>query len=244
MKGMNPWLLRQPDPLATARIFCIPYSGTGAGMYNRWPSSVGSVELVPVQLPGRANRMREQAPTTYEELAEHLVAGLEPYLDRPYGFFGHCGSALAAYQAAVQVEATGSAVPGHLFISSQVAPQDGPTGRFLELDDDGLTNELRIMIEERGGNPSPEVLEVALEVLRADIEVNKRYVVPDPVRLTMPITTIGWSEDREVQHHTMSGWDRCGDTDHHVLPGAHYRFLDGPTELFELFAAGLGAKGA
>jgi surfactin synthase thioesterase subunit len=242
MKGMNPWLLRRIDPLATARVFCIPYSGCGAGMYGDWPSAVGGVELVPVQLPGRENRMREQAPATYEELAVDLVAGLAPYLDRPFGFFGHCGSALAACQAAVQVETTGSAVAGQLFVSSQVAPQDGPAGRFLRLDDDGLTAELRILFEERGGSPSPDMLDLALEVLRADIEVNKRYIVPDPVRLTMPITTIGWSADREVQHHTMSGWDRCGSTDHHVLPGEHYRFLDGPPELFGLFAARLGVS--
>ncbi|MFG2421465.1 thioesterase II family protein [Streptomyces sp. NPDC048448] len=244
MTGTNPWLLRQPDPLAATRVFCIPYSGCGAGMYGHWPSSVGGVEILPVQLPGRENRMREQTPDTYEELAVDLVAGLAPYLDRPFGFFGHCGSALTAYQAAVQAEATGSTVPGHLFVSSQVAPQDGPTGRFLELDDDGLTEELRILIEARGGNPSPEVLELALEILRTDIEVNKRYVVPDPVRLTMPITTIGWSEDREVRHDTMGGWSRCGDTDHHVLQGKHYRFLDGPPEFFDLFATGLGVKGA
>lgn len=240
MNRMNPWLVRRIDPLATARVFCIPYSGCGAGMYGSWPTSVGGVELVPVQLPGRENRLREQAPATYEELAVSLVAGLEPYFDRPFGFFGHCGSALAAYQAAVQVEATGSAAPGHLFVSSQVAPQDGPTGRFLELDDDGLIAELHILFKERGASPSPEMLDLALEVLRADIEVNKRYVVPDPVRLTMPITAIGWSADREVPHPTMYGWSRCGETDHHVLAGEHYRFLDGPPELFGLFAARLG----
>ncbi|MEU3056963.1 thioesterase II family protein [Streptomyces griseus] len=240
MNGINPWLLRQPDPLATARVFCIPYSGCGAAMYGSWPSGAGGVELVPVQLPGRENRMREKTPATYEELAANLVAGLAPYFDRPYGFFGHCGSALAAYQAAVEAESTGLAAPGHLFVSSQVAPQDGPAGRFLELDDDGLTAELRVLIEERGGTPSPDVLELALEVLRADIEVNKRYVVPTPVRLTMPITTIGWSDDSEVRHDAMGGWDRCGDVDHHVLTGAHYRFLEGPPELFGLFASRLG----
>ena len=241
MNRLSPWLLRRPDPFAGARVFCIPYSGCGASLYVHWPATVGGVEIVPVQLPGRESRLREKSPATYEELAADMVANLAPYLDRPYGFFGHCGSALLAYQAAVQAEATGTAAPGHLFISSQVAPQDGPTGRFLELDDDGLIAELRILIAQRGGTPSPDVLDLALEVLRSDIETNKRYVVPDPPRLTMPITTIGWTEDREVGHHTMGGWKRCGDTEHHVLPGAHYRFLDGPPELFALFAAGLGA---
>ena len=240
MNRLSPWLLRRPDPFAGARVFCIPYSGCGASLYVRWPATVGGVEIVPVQLPGRESRLREKSPATYEELAADLVAGLAPYLDRPYGFFGHCGSALAAYQAAVEVESTGSAVPGHLFISSQVAPQDGPTGRFLELDEAGLMAELRILNEGRGGTVSPDMLDLALEILRDDIEVNKRYVVPDPVRLAMPITTIGWSEDREVPHDTMGGWDRCGETEHHVLAGAHYRFLEGPPELFGLFADRLG----
>jgi surfactin synthase thioesterase subunit len=237
--GKNRWLLRRPDPLVQARLFCIPYSGCGASMYRQWPLQHRGVEFCPVQLPGRENRMRDPSPETYQELAAELAEAVTPYLDVPYGFFGHCGSALTAYEACSWLERAGNRPAARLFISSQVAPQDGPAGRFLTLDDNGLTAELRTLICKLGGNPADDILELARDILRADIEVNKRYVVPAPARLAAPITTIGWTDDCEVDHRTMGGWTACGEVTLALLPGGHYRFLDCPAELLDTFAEGL-----
>jgi surfactin synthase thioesterase subunit len=237
-QGKNRWLLRRPDPLAQARLFCVPYSGCGASMYRNWPQRHRGVEFCPVQLPGRENRMRDPSPETYQELAAALAEAVTPYLDVPYGFFGHCGSAPTAYEACSWLERTGNQA-ARLFISSQVAPQDGPAGRFLTLDDTGLTAELRTLILKLGGNPAPDILELALDVLRADVEVNKRYVVSAPARLAAPITAVGWADDREVDHRAMGGWTACGDVTFALFPGGHFRFLDGPAELLDIFAEGL-----
>jgi len=96
MPADSPWFLTSLSSEATARLFCFPYSGCGASMYRAWPRWVGSVEIVPLQLPGRENRMREPHYGTYEKLASALVADIGPYLDRPYALFGHCGGALPA----------------------------------------------------------------------------------------------------------------------------------------------------
>ena len=85
------WLLRNPSPDSAARVFCLPYSGCGASMYHRWPRFLGDVEVCPVQLPGRENRLREPSAETYQELAERLIPALRPQLDRPFALFGHCG---------------------------------------------------------------------------------------------------------------------------------------------------------
>jgi len=236
----NRWLPRTPSPTAHARVFLIPYSGCGASMYRRWPQARAGLEFVPIELPGHESRFAEAVVGSYEELASLMVAGLEPYLDVPFGFFGHCGSALAAYQTSVELVTTGKPAPAAVFVSSEVAPQDGPAGRFLTMDDAELGAELEKLIRELGGTPSAELVELYLEVLRADVATNRRYVVPEPVRLPCPIMAIGWTGDEEIPHATMTGWPACGETTSVVLEGGHHRFIEAPHELLDLMGAALG----
>lgn len=234
------WLMREPSRTAPSRLFCIPYSGCGASMYRSWPRGTGAVEICPLQPPGRENRIREEAHDTYQSLADDLVDALAPYLDRPFGFFGHCSSALAAYETTVRLARRGLPPPSRLFVSSQVAPQDGPAGSILELDDDGLRERLRTMLGEMGSAPAPDLVELSLEVLRRDVEANRRYVVAEPTWIDVPVTAIGWSDDHEVPATAMSGWAECAPTTFEVLEGDHYAFSEAPAPLRTLVARDLG----
>src|SRR5690606_4881738 len=168
--GRNPWLPHRPSADAAARVFLIPYSGCGASMYRQWPRSWQGVNFVPVELPGHETRFAEPNFSTYQELAQAMIPGLEEYLDVPFAFFGHCGSALAAYEVSAELARTGRPVASQLYVSSQVAPQDGPAGRFLAMDDTELRAELESLMRRMGGDPNPELLSFYLEILRADVE--------------------------------------------------------------------------
>ncbi|AEW99315.1 thioesterase II family protein [Streptantibioticus cattleyicolor] len=229
------WLLHEPSAEAAARLFCLPYSGCGASMYRRWPRRVGGVEVCAVQPPGRENRFREEPYPTYEAMADDLAEALLPYLDRPFAFFGHCASALPGYETALRLAERGHPVPVRLFVSSQVAPHQGPHGRFLRMSDEELAVELRDLVVRLGGSPRPDLIELSLTVLRADVEANKRYRPPRPRRLPCPVTTLGWTEDHEVDHRLMDGWAECGEVTKRLLDGPHYGFLDAPEELLAAF---------
>jgi surfactin synthase thioesterase subunit len=239
---MSRWFLRSPDAQASARLFCLPYSGCGASMYRRWPQMAGGLEICPVQLPGRENRLREDPPYTFQELAISLAEALLPYLDRPFSFFGHCASALPGYEVALRLAARGYPTPARVFVSSQVAPHQGPHGRFLRMTEQELRQELRELIVQAGGKPLPSLLDMSLEVLRADIAMNLRYRPAEPVRLACPITAIGWRQDAEVDPALMAGWADCGETVFRLLDGEHYRFMEAPPELLEIFRTDLGAR--
>ncbi|WP_019925392.1 thioesterase II family protein [Nocardia sp. BMG111209] len=228
------WLQREPAAAAAARVFCIPHAGCGAGVFGNWPAVRAGVEFLPIELPGRLARFGETMPATFEELAADLTAGLRPYLDVPYAFFGHCWSALVAYEATAQLERSGGPPPRRLYVSSQLAPQDGPVGKMLGMDDAELSTELEAMIREQGNTPHPELVAIYLKVLRADVEMSRRYVVPDPPRLDCPIVAIGWTEDEDVAPALMAGWPVCGDTGFARFPGRHHRFVDAPDELLNL----------
>lgn len=235
------WFLREPSPDAHARVFLLPYSGCGASMYRQWPSAYEGVEFVPVQLPGRENRLREKPFRTYQELGGVLAGVLGPHLDRPWALFGHCSAALASYETALQAVGRGARPPRRLFVSSEVAPQDGPYGRHLQMNDEELTEELRTLIVQSGGTPLPTFIGMTLGVLRGDIEVNRRYHLADPPRLPCPVTAIGWSGDVGMEPERMTGWAACGEMEQVVFDGGHYGFIEGPEKLLRLLADGVTA---
>jgi surfactin synthase thioesterase subunit len=236
------WLLRQPDPEAGVRLFCFPYSGSGATMYERWPRRFGDVEVCPVQPPGRQNRIREPHYETYEQLAAGLIEFLSPHLDRPFAFFGHCSGALPGVEVTRQLAAAGLPLPRRLFVSAQVAPHDGPYGRLLELEREELRDELAHIIVSMGGQPSDALLDLGLNLLVKDVEANKRYVVPGPLDLPCGITAIGWNDDREIPTQLMGGWRASSANCRYVLlDGGHFEFLGAPPALLAEIARDLEA---
>lgn len=134
-------------------------------------------------------------------------------------------------------------MPRCLFVSSQVAPQDGPFGRFLRLDDEELTRELERLIRATGGVPEPSLIEMSLTVLRADLAANRRYFSAEPPDLGCPVTAIGWTADDEVPAERMTGWARCSDRARLVvLAGRHYEFLGAPPALLAELARDFAAE--
>lgn len=241
MRRPQKWLIREPAADSAARLFCIPYSGCGASMYRQWPQFIDGIEICPVQLPGRENRMREAAYGTYEEMADGLVEGLEPYLDRPFGFFGHCGAALAAAETTIRLAARGLPVPARLFLSSQVAPHDPPYGRLLGMTHDQLRDELHRLFAEMGTTPPEDLVDLAHGILITDMEATRRYGHDAPVKLASPITAIGWTRDIDVPAELIRGWSDCAPTTFEVLDGVHYAFLDAPEALRDVVRRDLGA---
>ncbi|WP_410598237.1 thioesterase II family protein [Amycolatopsis sp. lyj-90] len=235
-------LLRKPRADSAARLFCFPYSGVGASMYNRWPAFAGPAEICFVQPPGRENRIKEPHYGTYEELAGQLADQLLPYFDRPFGFFGHCGGALPGFALALHLWERGLPTPDRLFLSSQVSPHDGPFGRFLELTNAELATELTAFVGQLGGNASPDMIAMGLRVLRKDVDANKAYHLDTPVKLPSTIHAIGWSDDVEIRPEQSTGWAEYAEPGRFrqvVLEGEHHAFLHAPPALVDELGTGM-----
>ncbi|WP_329314360.1 thioesterase II family protein [Streptomyces sp. NBC_01262] len=229
------WLLRKPSQDATARVFCFPYSGVGASMFNQWPQWIGTAEVCPLQLPARENRVREKHYGTYEALAESLIEPLLPYLDRPFVFFGHCAGSLPAFETALRLADLGLPAPRQLVVSAQVAPHHCPHDRFLDMDEEELGEELSYLVRKRGGTPHPLLIELTLDVLRQDLNANRVYRRDRPAHLPTGITVLHWADDTEVTPAQIQGWrDYSEDVSFPVLDGGHYEFLSAPHPLLEL----------
>jgi surfactin synthase thioesterase subunit len=108
------------------------------------------------------------------------------------------------------------------------------------MSDEALAEEVANLIVQLGGKPRPDLVDLSLGILRADVEANKRYRPAEPTRLPCPITAFGWRHDVEVDHTLMSGWSDCGETTFRVFDGEHYRFMDGPSELLDALVVDMG----
>lgn len=238
------WLLRIPDDDAEARIFCFPYSGVGGSMFSRWPRRIGRVEVCPLQLPARENRIREPHFGTYEQLADAIAEFLLSFVDRPFALFGHCAGALPAYEVARRL-AGHDLPPARLVVSAQVPPHDCPHDRLLDSTDEQLRAELAGLVVRQGGEPHPALLDLALRVLRQDLVASRSYGPVGPAPVPMGVTVLRWSEDPEVTEQQLAGWRHYAeDVRFTVLRGGHYDFLSAPDDLVAELARTFGLLGA
>lgn len=241
MSGKSAWLQRPPSPTAAGRVFCIPHAGCGTSVFRNWPPEQAGIEFLPVELPGRLTRFTDPMPKTFQDLAAEMLAGIEPYLDVPFAFFGHCWSALAAYEATVALDRAGSRRPTRLFVSSLMAPQDEVIGRLMTMNEAELAEELEKTVRDMGNRPHPELVAIYANILRSDLDMSHHYVASDPGPLSCPISAFGWSDDTEVTPAQMTGWAECGETTLRVFPGQHNRIVDAPPDLLDELCLGLRA---
>jgi surfactin synthase thioesterase subunit len=234
----NPWLVREPDPGGQARLFCLPFAGSGASAYRHWPRRIGDVEVCPVQLPGRETRIREKSKQDFDDFAIDAAAGLLPYLDRPFALFGHCMGALLAYALLVRLQETGGPLPGRLIVSASLVPSRGFYGVFRpDMTDAEVTVELERVVAVTGSELDPDLLPLAIRILRNDVGMCSRYRPPGPYPLVPPITALWWTADPDVREVDAAEWADYGATVHRTLPGDSLTFLTAPASLVDVVRA-------
>jgi surfactin synthase thioesterase subunit len=231
----SPWFVRPRSTDHPARIFCFPYSGTGASAFSAWPAAIDDIEVCPLQFPGRENRLAEPHYGTYENIAAGLVEPLGPRLDRPFAFFGHCAGALPAFETAVQLAELGLPQPACLFVSGQAAPHDGAHDRMLTMTESGLRAELESVVRSRGTEPRPDMIDMGLAVLLRDLAAAREYRRLEPVLVRCRIVVLHWRDDPEIGLDQLQGWRQYSDSvDFQVVDGGHHDFMNAPDELREL----------
>jgi surfactin synthase thioesterase subunit len=226
------WLLRDPSPGDGPLLFCFPYAGAGGSSLRRWPARIGAAEVLPVQLPGRENRIREEPYADFDTFARDAVSALRPYLDRPYALIGHCMGALLAHAFTVRAQDAGVPLPARLFVSASLVPYRGFSGLYHPwMSDRRIAQELQRVSHDLGDAELPEEL-VALStrVLRRDIQMCLGYLPPiQPVKV--PISAIGWDGDLDVDADDLAQWQEYGETHEYMLPGEPLTFLAAPSAL-------------
>ncbi|WP_435588734.1 thioesterase domain-containing protein [Micromonospora chalcea] len=241
---MNWFVSAGSRPEAPVRLFCLPYAGAGASAFRRWASEFGeSVDVTPVQLPGRENRITEDPRFSVAEVADAIVSRA----DRPYAIYGHSMGGRLGFDVVRELRRTGRPLPLRLYVGGARAPHVRTPGPF-----DGLSrasdDELLRRLGEGGGLPAelldhPELVELLLPLLRADFGRvdDYRHVPGEP--LPVPIVAFAGRTDRAVTRDQNAAWAEhtaAGFT-LHELDGGHFFLHDRLPELAALIRADLTA---
>ena len=82
------------------RLFCLSYAGGRSSVFRDWANLLPShIELCPILLPAEqyAEQYEDVCAPKIEELIPPMAAGILPYLNLPFAFFGHSMGATIAF---------------------------------------------------------------------------------------------------------------------------------------------------
>lgn len=208
----------------SVRLFCLPYAGGTARAYLCWSSSLpDSIEVVPVEPPGRGERIGELPCSRLDPLLADLVPRIADRCDGPFALFGHSLGAAVAYEIAWLLRKSYDLRPVHLFASAFRAPHLPLTEtRIQHLPDRQFLDHIRRL----GGTPPealdcPELMQLLMPAMRADFSLSEGYFRPVGDPLNCPITAFGGVLDTDVGIDELSAWQR------HTTARCFVRLFDG-----------------
>lgn len=244
------WLAwAEPQPAARWRLFCFPYAGGGAAVFRSWQRELGGdVEVCPVQLPGRENRLSDKPIGDIDALAETLATALRPLLDRPYALFGYSMGALVCYRLTLALADRAERAPAWLMPCARRAPQvPAVVGRPLsELADEAFVDAVseRFQAIPPAVRAEPELMQLFLPALRADFSLFENYRHETREPLDVPICAFAGADDAGETAAVMYRWREVTRRRFalRVLPGGHFFINDNDSGLCDAVGQAMGLR--
>jgi medium-chain acyl-[acyl-carrier-protein] hydrolase len=240
----NLWLSNiRPNSSAPTRMFCVPYAGGGAHVFQGWPDILpSSIEVWAVNLPGRGKRLMETPFLNLPSLVAALMGDLSPLLDKPFVLFGHSMGALICYEIVRSLKRATGPMPMHLFVSACFAPHLPDPNPIHHLADEEFVSALCRL----GGMPkevlqNQELMELILPSLRADFTATETYVCDDEPPLPNAISVFGGWRDPLTTQESLEAWriHTTGYFSMRMFPGDHFFIHSAERVLLDLIVSEL-----
>ena len=193
------------------------------------------VEVCPIQLPGRENRIFDAHIGNVAEIAELVCRGIGHLLEMDFALFGYSLGAILAYETAQCAERAGHQ-PRRLIVAAHRAPQcpfpGNPTWNLPE-------GEFKRRLQDLNGTPDEiladdELFQLVVPTLRADFRLDETYLLPpDHALLNCPITVLAGQQDAEVPMSSLHPWSEMTKNKFEIrlLEGDHFLIRKRPQAL-------------
>jgi medium-chain acyl-[acyl-carrier-protein] hydrolase len=176
--------------------------------------------------------MGEQLFTRLTLLVQTLADLITRKPQPPYALFGHSMGALISFELARELRRRGFAAPRRLFLSGRGAPHV-PSRKtpIFNLPEESFIAE----VKKFNGTPNelfdhPEVMELLLPALRADLEMLDTYEYRPEQRLSCPISAYGALQDTDAPVESLRAWEEhtSASCNLRIFPGDHF-FIHSPS---------------
>ncbi|MET7245170.1 thioesterase domain-containing protein [Methylobacterium sp. EM32] len=217
------------------RLICLPYAGGGASVFAPLRRHAPDwLDVLPVQLPGRENRMAEAAIAAMPTLVDALTEALAPVLDQPYALLGYSVGARVAFCLTQALARAGLPPPRLVMVAAHRAPDlpaRGPALHTLP------SAEFWDRLARYEGTPAaildnPEFRALFEAPLRADFALAETPLDGAGQRLPCPVAAFAGSRDALVSPADIAGWARATSAgfDCTTIAGGHFFLRDAAEE--------------
>jgi surfactin synthase thioesterase subunit len=226
-------------------LYCLPFAGGNSYSYRPLQEILANtVQMLPLELPGRGKRMREGLVTDLNALAGDAFKQLIMQdLTQKYALFGHSMGALLVYLVAQQLVAARLPLPNRIFVSGHRAPS---VSQRLTMKHNLPKSEFIAMLQQLGGCP-PEILQDAElmnffePVLRADLQAAELYQYQPTLPLPIPITVMFGTQEAEVTYQEAAAWQQ--ETTYplviNAFKGGHFFIFEQTRQVAQIMAQNL-----
>ncbi|MDI9951308.1 alpha/beta fold hydrolase [Rhodococcus sp. IEGM 1305] len=231
--------------MSPATLVCLPYAGVGASFFRDWQSCAPrGLDILPVQLPGREERFGEDLLTSVDAAVHDIAPRVLPVLreSSEVAVFGHSLGAVLAYELAHRLTADGGVALTRLFVSGSPGPATVREIRASSLADEEFLDQVgELAGYSHPALANPELRELLLPVVRADVEMHENYRPPPHPPLDVPITALRGRGDHLVGAAQLAEWAATTTAGTSVIEvdGGHMYLTEHPHALVRLLAAQL-----
>lgn len=215
-------------------LLCLASAGAGCGQFAAWQDELNAAaSVVGVQLPGREGRWAEPMVDKVTDAVGAVVAELPTVVsaEEPLVVFGHSFGALLGYEVVRALEQRNVLSPSVLVAAACRPPRQWiGAGRGLADDESELGRLLDARALDVDSDDDPEARELAMEVLRKDVQLSLSYQDPGKKRLCCALEAWGGENDETVRAEHVMAWKahtrgafRC-----RRFPGGHDFCLPSP----------------
>ena len=159
-------------------------------------------------------------------LVQAIAENIIPLSEKPFALFGHSMGARVSFELTRELQRTHGIKPAHLFVGGSCSPEIVPSAPpTYNLPDPEFIESLRKLNgTPRGVLENPELLQIVLPILRADITLCQTYVYSPGPPLDCPITVYSGLEDQEVDREGLEAWRKQTTSTFSLyqLPGDHF----------------------
>jgi surfactin synthase thioesterase subunit len=225
------------------KLYCFPYAGASSTVYSKWKGVwENSIDIVPVELPGRGIRFTEELCNHMEELIDDLYRRLEQrFMEEDYMLYGHSMGSWIVYYLANRIMKKETRFPKHIFLSGKEAPH------LNKLDSISYEMENKEFAEEiyrLGGTPlefleNEELIDVFIPILKNDYKLVQTCEYEEPAKAFDCDITIFNGIDDDLTEEDINAWRQYTSKEFQVyhFNGGHFFIHENAKQILEIMSS-------